>query len=143
MRIEERKVTVGEVCDGYLNDAEEGVVGYGERLDIRPCYQREFVYKDRQRDEVVRTVMKGLPLNVIYWCKTGGDSYEVLDGQQRTISCASTLTDRFRLTISISITCPRTRREKYSTINCSFTFAMARTPRNLIGSASSISRASN
>ena len=86
MRIEERKVTVGEVCDGYFNDAEEGVVGYGERLDIRPRYQREFVYKDRQRDEVIRTVMKSLPLNVIYWCKTGEDSYEVLDGQQRTIS---------------------------------------------------------
>ena len=86
MRIEERKVTVGEVCDGYFNDAEEGVVGYGERLDIRPRYQREFVYKDRQRDEVIRTVIKGLPLNVIYWCKTGDDSYEVLDGQQRTIS---------------------------------------------------------
>lgn len=86
MRIEERKVTVGEVCDGYFNDAEEGVVGYGERLDIRPRYQREFVYKDRQRDEVIRTVMKNLPLNVIYWCKTGEDSYEVLDGQQRTIS---------------------------------------------------------
>lgn len=86
MHIEERKVTVGEVCDGYFNDAEEGVVGYGERLDIRPRYQREFVYKDRQRDEVIRTVMKGLPLNVIYWCKTGEDSYEVLDGQQRTIS---------------------------------------------------------
>lgn len=86
MRIEERKVTVGEVCDGYFNDAEEGVVGYGERLDIRPRYQREFVYKDKQRDEVIRTVMKGLPLSVIYWCKTGEDSYEVLDGQQRTIS---------------------------------------------------------
>lgn len=86
MQIEERKVTVGEVCDGYFNDAEEGVVGYSERLDIRPRYQREFVYKDRQRDEVIRTVMKGLPLNVIYWCKTGEDSYEVLDGQQRTIS---------------------------------------------------------
>ena len=86
MQIEERNVTVGDVCDGYFNDAEEGVVGYGERLDIRPRYQREFVYKDRQRDEVIRTVMKGLPLNVIYWCKTGVDSYEVLDGQQRTIS---------------------------------------------------------
>ena len=86
MQIDERKVTVGEVCDGYFNDAEEGVVGYNERLDIRPKYQREFVYKDKQRDEVIRTVMKGLPLNVIYWCKTGEDSYEVLDGQQRTIS---------------------------------------------------------
>ena len=86
MNIEERKVTVGEVCEGYFNDAEEGVTGYDERLDIRPKYQREFVYKDNQRDEVIRTVLKGLPLNVIYWCKTGEDTYEVLDGQQRTIS---------------------------------------------------------
>ena len=86
MIIDERKITVGEVCEGYFNDAEEGVVGYNDRLDIRPKYQREFVYKDAQRDEVIRTVLKGLPLNVIYWCKTGDDTYEVLDGQQRTIS---------------------------------------------------------
>lgn len=86
MNIEERRITVGEVCEGYFNDAEEGVVGYNERLDIRPKYQREFVYKDAQRNEVIKTVMKGLPLNVIYWCKTGEDTYEVLDGQQRTIS---------------------------------------------------------
>ena len=35
-------------------------------------------------------MMKGLPLNVIYWCKVkkedGSDGFEVLDGQQRTIS---------------------------------------------------------
>lgn len=90
MEIKEKKVTVEEVCEDYFNDAEEGVSGYGGQLDIRPPYQREFVYKDAQRDEVVRTVMKGLPLNVIYWCKVkkedGSDGYEVMDGQQRTIS---------------------------------------------------------
>ena len=90
MEIQELKVTIGQVYEGYFNDAEEGVVGYDERLDIRPKYQREFVYKDKQRDEVIRTVMKGLPLNVIYWCKVkkedGSDGFEVLDGQQRTIS---------------------------------------------------------
>lgn len=86
MIIEERKIKVGEVYEGYFNDNEEGVVGYDERLDIRPKYQREFVYKDEQRNEVIRSVLKGLPLNVIYWAKTGEDTYEVLDGQQRTIS---------------------------------------------------------
>lgn len=90
MNIEKLEITVGDVCEGYFNDAEEGVVGYGRRLDIRPKYQREFVYKDTQRDEVVRTIMKELPLNVIYWCKIkrddGSDGFEVLDGQQRTIS---------------------------------------------------------
>lgn len=86
MIIEERKVTVGEVAEGYFNDAEEGVTGYDDRLDIRPKYQREFVYPDDKRNEVIRSVLKGLPLNVIYWAKTGEDAYEVLDGQQRTIS---------------------------------------------------------
>ncbi len=94
MHIEERKVTVREITEGYFNDAEEGVVGYDEQLDIRPKYQREFVYKDAQRDEVIRTIMKGLPLNVMYWVDRGEQyeddidtpRYEVLDGQQRTIS---------------------------------------------------------
>ena len=90
MQITELKVTVGEICEGYSNDEEEGVVGYNKQLDIRPKYQREFVYKDKQRDEVIRTVMKGLPLNVIYWCKVkkedGSVGYEVMVGQQRTIS---------------------------------------------------------
>lgn len=86
MEIEQRKITVRDVAEDYFNDAEEGVTGYGECLDIRPRYQREFVYKDAQRDEVIRTILKGLPLNVMYWCRTGEDSYEVLDGQQRTIA---------------------------------------------------------
>lgn len=86
MNITEKKITISEICEGYINDNEEGVTGYDSRLDIRPKYQREFVYKDEQRNEVIRTVMKGLPLNVMYWCKTGDDTYEVLDGQQRTIS---------------------------------------------------------
>lgn len=94
MKIEEQKITVREVVEGYLNDSEEGVVGYNEQLDIRPKYQREFVYKDKQRDEVIRTVMKGLPLNVMYWVDRGeqyeddpdAPRYEVMDGQQRTIS---------------------------------------------------------
>lgn len=90
MQIEQLKVNIQEVCEGYFNDAEEGVSGYNDMLDIRPKYQREFVYKDAQRDEVIHTVLRGLPLNVIYWCKVkkedGSDGYEVLDGQQRLIS---------------------------------------------------------
>lgn len=94
MNITERKVTVRDVTENYFNDDENGVTGLDGQLDIRPKYQREFVYKDAQRDEVIRTVMKGLPLNVMYWVDRGeefeGDPdeprYEVMDGQQRTIS---------------------------------------------------------
>lgn len=94
MHIKEKRITVREVTEGYFNDAEEGVVGYDEQLDIRPRYQREFVYKDAQRNEVIRTILKGLPLNVMYWVDRGEEfeddpdepRYEVMDGQQRTIS---------------------------------------------------------
>ena len=34
---------------------------YGGKLDIRPPYQREFVYKDKQRDAVIETLTQGLP----------------------------------------------------------------------------------
>lgn len=95
MIIEERKVKVSEVYEGYFNDDEEGVVGYDERLNIRPKYQREFVYKDAQRDEVIRTVLSGFPLNVFYWSKNGDDSYEMLDGQQRTLSLMEYLDGNF------------------------------------------------
>lgn len=86
MKIELHKIRVREVVNGYKDSSEEGVVAYGGKLDIRPKYQREFVYKDKQRDAVIDTVKKGFPLNVMYWVKTIDGNFEVLDGQQRTIS---------------------------------------------------------
>ncbi len=86
MKIELKEITVGELCEGYKDNGHEGVVGYGGRLDIRPPYQREFIYKDAQRDAVIDTVEKEFPLNVMYWAVRADGSYEVIDGQQRTIS---------------------------------------------------------
>ncbi|MDO9557227.1 MAG: DUF262 domain-containing protein [Coriobacteriia bacterium] len=86
MKIELQEITIRDVVDGYADSAEEGVVGYSGRLDIRPKYQREFVYNEKKRNAVIGTVRKGFPLNVIYWVVNGEDKYEVLDGQQRTIS---------------------------------------------------------
>lgn len=79
-------MTVREIAENYVDNAENGVVGYNGRLNIRPKYQREFVYKDKQRDAVIDTIVKGFPLNVMYWVKNSDDDFEVLDGQQRTIS---------------------------------------------------------
>lgn len=89
MKIELKEITIREVVEGYVNNDEEGVVGYSGNLNIRPKYQREFVYNDKQRDAVINTIRKGLPLNVMYWVKNNDGSYEVMDGQQRTISFCS------------------------------------------------------
>lgn len=86
MEIEPKDVTVRDLTAGYEDNDEAGVVGYGGKLDIRPPYQREFIYKDKQRDAVIETVTKSFPLNVMYWAVRDDGGYEVIDGQQRTIS---------------------------------------------------------
>lgn len=95
MDIEEKKVTLKELFEGYINDDEDGVIGYDERLNIRPAYQREFIYPDSKRDEVIRTVKKGFPLSIFYWSKNNDDTYEILDGQQRTISICEYMEGNF------------------------------------------------
>ena len=88
MKIDLNEVTVRDLVQDYHDDGEGGVRGYGGRLDIRPPFQREFVYSDKQRDAVIETINKGFPLNVMYWAMRQDGTYEIIDGQQRTISAA-------------------------------------------------------
>jgi len=97
MKIELKEMTIREVSNGYANNDEEGVIGYGGDLNIRPKYQREFIYKDKKRDAVVQTIRKDFPLNVMYWVKNKDGTYEVLDGQQRTISICEYIAGKFSL----------------------------------------------
>ncbi|MDO8591410.1 MAG: DUF262 domain-containing protein [bacterium] len=97
MKIELHRMKVRDVVDGYKDSAEEGVVSYGGKLNIRPKYQREFVYSGKQRDAVIDTVKKDFPLNVMYWMVNDDGGYEVLDGQQRTISIAQYVNSDFSL----------------------------------------------
>ena len=86
MKIELREITVKQLTDGFADNAEQGVIGYSGKLDVRPPYQREFIYKDKQRNAVLDTVRKNYPLNVMYWSVREDGQYEVIDGQQRTLS---------------------------------------------------------
>lgn len=86
MKIELKEITVQELTNGFQDNEENGVIGFGGKLDIRPPYQREFVYKDKQREAVIDTITKNYPLNVMYWADNGNGTFEVIDGQQRTIS---------------------------------------------------------
>ena len=86
MNIELKEITIQELSDGFEDNNEDGVVGFGGKLDIRPPYQREFIYKDKQRDAVINTITKNFPLNVMYWAVREDGTFEVIDGQQRTIS---------------------------------------------------------
>jgi hypothetical protein len=97
MKIDLHKISVRKVIVGYKDSAEEGVVAYSGKLDIRPKYQREFVYKEKQRNAVMETIKNSFPLNVMYWMIREDGGYEVLDGQQRTISIGQYVNGDFSL----------------------------------------------
>lgn len=85
MEIKLHEIPVRDVVKDYVDNQESGVVGYGGKLDIRPPFQREFIYNEKERNAVIDTINKGFPLNVMYWSKSE-NGYELLDGQQRTLS---------------------------------------------------------
>lgn len=98
MSITLAQIKLRELFDGYENSDEDGVVGYHGRLNIRPKYQREFIYGEKEQIAVIETVKQGFPLNTMYWViardergnkildDDGNETYELMDGQQRTIS---------------------------------------------------------
>ena len=97
MKIKLQQIKVRVLVNGYVNNDEEGVVGYGGRLNIRPAFQREFVYNEKQQKAVIDTVVKGYPLNTMYWVHNEDDTFELLDGQQRTLSICEFVEGNFSM----------------------------------------------
>ena len=97
MEIKLKKVTIRDLINNYSNDEEEGVVAYGGTLNVRPKYQREFIYNEKQQKAVIDSVIKGFPLSVMYWVKNADGGYEVLDGQQRTLSICEFMEGNFAI----------------------------------------------
>ena len=94
MKTTRQNITIRELFNGYSDQGWDGVVGYGGKLDIRPKYQREFIYDDDRQRKVIDTILNGRPLNIMYWV-VNGDHYDLLDGQQRTLSICHFLDHKF------------------------------------------------
>ncbi len=93
-------ITVGAVCDGFVyNELEgKGLFGLSGRLTIQPEYQRNYIYKDMNREAaVIDSVLAGYPLGLIYFVKNEDGSLEVLDGQQRITSLGRFVTHKFTI----------------------------------------------
>ena len=95
MEVEPMEISIRKLTEGYKDSGEEGLVGFGGKLDIRPPYQRNFVYDDDKRNAVIRSVLKQHPLNTMYWNVKDDGSFEVLDGQQRTVSICEFVDNSF------------------------------------------------
>lgn len=97
MEIKLNEIKIKDIVNGYIDSQENGVKGYNGKLNIRPAFQREFVYKEKERNAVIETIVKGFPLNVMYWVDCEDGTYELLDGQQRTISICQYVNGDFSL----------------------------------------------
>lgn len=98
MDIDRKHINIRALCQGFQESGEDGadgVRGYGGKLNIRPPYQREFVYDDKKRNAVIESVRRGFPLNVMYWAEQERGVYNMLDGQQRTISICKYVDEQF------------------------------------------------
>ena len=95
MEIKLTEISIKDLFNGYENNDELGVKAFGGKLDIRPPYQREFIYDQTQQREVIKTVSKNFPLNVMYWATREDGTFEVIDGQQRTMSICEYLEGNF------------------------------------------------
>ena len=86
MKIQKVAIKVKDIINGYVDNGDDGVFGYNGNLNIRPPFQREFVYDSKKQEAVIETILRGLPLNTMYWGKNDDGTFELIDGQQRTIS---------------------------------------------------------
>ena len=112
MKITPIEIKISELVKGFEDDAENGVRAYGGKLDIRPPYQREFVYNDKQRAKVIETVFKGYPLNTMYWAKRKDRTFEIIDGQQRTLSVCQYVNNDFHSITKLSRVCNNQKKIK-------------------------------
>ena len=106
-----------EIFNGYSDNDEEGVVAYGGKLNIRPKYQREFIYPEKDQKEVIKTMLKGFPLNIMYWAVSDDGSYELLDGQQRTLSFCKYMNNEYSVDVNGNPLYYHSLREKQSNID--------------------------
>ena len=93
-------ITIGDIVKGFsYNEAEgKGLFGLNGHLTIQPEYQRNYIYAEgngQKEVAVIESVLKGYPLGVLYFNKTGENTYDVLDGQQRITSLGRFATNKF------------------------------------------------
>lgn len=96
-------ITIKEICSGFTyNELEgKGLFGLSGKLTIQPEYQRNYIYADGKKDvAVIDSIIKGYPLGILYFVKTGDETYEVLDGQQRITSFGRYVIGKFAVKVN-------------------------------------------
>lgn len=89
-------LTIKELIEGFefSTQLNKGLYGMDGKLVIQPEYQRNYVYKEDQQEALIRSLLQGLPIGLMYFVSKGDATYEVLDGQQRITTIGRYATGR-------------------------------------------------
>ncbi|WP_410604880.1 DUF262 domain-containing protein [Amycolatopsis sp. lyj-90] len=72
-----------------------------QELDMRPPFQRNPVWQDRQKAYLIDSILRGLPVPELYLQTTvtgsGEEIHTVVDGQQRVRACLEFISNKFAL----------------------------------------------
>ena len=84
-----------------LRDVVDQIVD--EEIDLSPDFQRDYVWKQRQRTRLVESILLGIPLPAFYFNQNSEGTYQVVDGVQR-LSTISLFIQCLNLTASSAVT---------------------------------------
>ncbi|MCY4216427.1 MAG: DUF262 domain-containing protein [Flavobacteriaceae bacterium] len=111
-----KRIKIREIIEGYQDHGEEqGVIGYGGKLNIRPPYQREYLHENNQKfkEELIQSIYHGRPIGLIYFAKNKEGNFELMDGQQRIITICKFCEPKKSFFIHLEISPGNTQRIKF------------------------------
>lgn len=89
IRIEKGRMSLYEVKRQY----EER-----KQLVLDPEFQREYVWTQKQKSELIESVLMGIPIPIVYLFQTRDARIQVVDGRQRIGAVIDFMNDKFKLT---------------------------------------------
>lgn len=89
IRIEKGRMSLFEVKRQY----EER-----KQLVLDPEFQREYVWTQKQKSELIESILMGIPIPIVYLFQTRDARIQVVDGRQRIGAVIDFMNDKFGLT---------------------------------------------
>ena len=91
MKIVEKKLTIKEFVDGYVNNENEeigGVTTMNGSVIIRPKYQRSYIRANdiKWKRNLIYSIISGYPISLFYFGDNENGTFDMIDGQQRSIT---------------------------------------------------------
>ena len=65
------------------------------RINLRPPYQRNFIWSPKDQKLLIESLHKGYPLPNFFILKNEDNTYEMVDGQQRAITIHKFINNEF------------------------------------------------